>query len=95
MPCPISLLFINLHGSEYLVAAQLCPYGGETGGGWGSRGREKFTTRSTAEELGRLRAREHGGLRVTGFQHPRNTKGESPKGRGATGWVRWNSWPLR
>lgn len=51
MPCPISLLFINLHGSEYLVAAQLCPYGGETGGGWESRGREKFTTRSTSEEL--------------------------------------------
>ena len=44
MPCPISLLFINLHGSEYLVAAQLCPYGGETWrGGWESRGREKFT----------------------------------------------------
>lgn len=45
MPCPISLLFINLHGSEYLVAAQLCPYGGET---WGEDGRvggrEKFTS---------------------------------------------------
>lgn len=35
MPCPISLLFINLHGSEYLVAAQLCPYGGEM---WGDVG---------------------------------------------------------
>lgn len=68
MPCPISLLFINLHGSEYLVAAQLCPYGGGTGGGWGSRGREKFTTHSTSEELRMCRelltpAREHGGLR--------------------------------
>lgn len=28
MPCPISLLFINLHGSQYLVAAQLGPGGG-------------------------------------------------------------------
>lgn len=45
MPCPISLLFINLHGSEYLVAAQLCPYGGEVCGGEDGRvrGREKFT----------------------------------------------------
>lgn len=51
MPCPISLLFINLHGSEYLVAAQLCPYGGEAGGGWGGWGREKFTAGGTSEEL--------------------------------------------
>lgn len=28
MPCPISLLFINLHGSRYLVAARLCPGAG-------------------------------------------------------------------
>lgn len=41
MPCPISLLFINLHGSEYLVAAQLCPYGGEVGGGRGEPGERK------------------------------------------------------
>lgn len=34
MPCPVSLLFINLHGSEYLVAAQLCSQGdGAVGGG--------------------------------------------------------------
>lgn len=51
MPCPISLLFINLHGSEYLVAAQLCPYGGEMFWGTWGRGEEELHVSGTGFAL--------------------------------------------
>lgn len=82
MPCPISLLFINLHGSRYLGAARLCP--GAGGGGRSSAGRSEHRGLCTAPwGPPRSSPKTRGTAGVCSELQP--CEGESPPGRRGKG----------